>query len=108
MLGPYDQDPMVYDKKYRNSFLEWEYPRHARISLPLSLGNEHQEQLILDSEVDRRTRDLPQGPSWTARFTLNFGAWLVKAGCRLERLGFGRLGSLPAGSSVSMDCGCAS
>ena len=65
-------------------------------------------ELRPDSNVARRTREIPQEPSWTARLILNVGAWLVKAGCRLERLGFGRLGSQPAGSSMAVDCGCAS
>jgi hypothetical protein len=106
MLGPYDQDRMVYDRKQHNQFLQWEYPDHDRPSLPASLGTERQAQLIKEADIERRVRDLPRRPSWTARFTLKAGAWLVKAGCRLERLGFGRFGAQSTNSTLAVDCGC--
>lgn len=98
---------MLYDKKHNNQYMQWEYSRHEHVNSPLPVDYEHYQQLLLEAEEARLAHDLPRGPSWTARLALYAGAWMVKAGCRLERLGFGRLGALPAGSSPAMDCDCA-
>ena len=107
MFGQNDQHTLFYDTRRSSPFLEWEYPRQAARRNPLETDNARYEQMLDEAAEERFANRFDKAPSRTARLSFDFGAWLVKAGCRLERLGFARFGAQTAAATVAVDCGCA-
>jgi hypothetical protein len=107
MLGSYDERGLFHHEKRHGDDSDWGYLLNHKASSPFSPEREHVEDLILEAQRYHRIAELTKGNSRLGGPLLDFGSVLVKVGCELERLGFGRLAPQQVRTGAAVDCGCA-
>ena len=90
MLNSFEKYPEFLIRLQPGQLEEWQAP---------TLRSQYRERLAHDAGLDDEARRPAQASPLSARVPFDLGVWFIKAGCRLQRLGFGRLGAQSANSA---------